>query len=129
ASVLDQDAPHRLGRGGKEMTAIVPARFLPVADQAQVGFVNQGRRLQRLPRLFLGQLLGGQLAQLVVDQRQDFARGGRGAGRGGGRVGGLDGGQDLGDVSHNRWIVPGGRPATTENRLTPPPDVYRRVDG
>jgi hypothetical protein len=34
--------------------------------------VDQGRRLERLAGLLLGQLLGRQLAQLVVDQRQQL---------------------------------------------------------
>ena len=46
-------------------------------DQPQVRLVDQGRRLQRLPGLFMGQALGGELAQLVVHQRQQlFGRGG-----------------------------------------------------
>src|SRR6516225_6827505 len=36
AGVVNEDAPHRLGSGREEMTAVVPARFLPGADQAQV---------------------------------------------------------------------------------------------
>ena len=62
------------------------------ADEPQVGLVDQGGRLERLPRLLLGQLLGRQLAQLVVDQRQELL--------GGVRVALLDGGQDAGDVGH-----------------------------
>ena len=42
------------------------------SDQPQVRLVDQGRGLERLPRLLLGQLLRGQLAQLVVDQRQQL---------------------------------------------------------
>ena len=49
------------------------------SDQPQVRLVDQGRGLERLARLLLGQLLGRQLAQLVVDQRQAVAR--RRAGR------------------------------------------------
>ena len=40
--------------------------------QPQVRLVDQGRGLERLAGLLLGQLLGGQLAQLVVDQRQEL---------------------------------------------------------
>ena len=60
--------------------------------QPQVGLVDQGRGLERLARLLLGQPLRRQLAQLVVDQRQELL--------GGGRVALLDGGQDAGDVAH-----------------------------
>ena len=44
------------------------------AHQAQVGRVDQGGRLQRLVGPFVGQLLGRQLAQLIVDQRQELFR-------------------------------------------------------
>ena len=76
------------------MTAVVPVWFLAGADQPQVGFVNQGGGFERLSRLFLGQLLRRQLAQLVVDQRQELL--------GGVRVALLDGGQDARDVGHSR---------------------------
>jgi hypothetical protein len=46
--------------------------------------MDQGRGLERLPGLFVGQLLGSQAAQLVVDQRQELL--------GGVRVALLDGG-------------------------------------
>ena len=40
--------------------------------QPEVGLVDQGRGLERLAGLLLRQPLGGQLAQLVVDQRQEL---------------------------------------------------------
>jgi hypothetical protein len=43
------------------------------ADQPQVGLVDQGGGAEGLARLLLGQPLGGELAQLVVDQRQQLA--------------------------------------------------------
>ena len=58
--------------------------------------MDQGRGLQRLARLLLGQPLGRELAQLVVDQRQELLRGVR--------VALLDGGQDAGDVTHDRPV-------------------------
>ena len=42
--------------------------------QANLGFVHQGRGLQCLPGFFLRQILGGQSAQLIVNQRQQFLR-------------------------------------------------------
>jgi len=54
--------------------------------------VDQGGRLQRLAGLLLGELLGGQLAQLLVDQRQQLLRGVR--------IAFLDGGQDAGYLTH-----------------------------
>src|SRR5262249_17234241 len=64
------------------------------AHQPQVGLVQQRGRLQGLAGLFLGQLLGRESAQLVVDQRQELLRG-----RG---VALLDGGQDARDLGHRR---------------------------
>jgi hypothetical protein len=43
--------------------------------QAQVGFVNESRRLESLSRFLPGQLLGSQLAQFVVDKGQQLFRG------------------------------------------------------
>ena len=48
--LLDEDAADRLGRGGEEMPA--PLELL-IADEAQIGFVNEGRGVECLPRLFL----------------------------------------------------------------------------
>ena len=56
--------------------------------------MDQGRGLERLPGLLLGQPLRGQLAQLVVDQRQQLL--------GGLRVALLDGREDAGHVIHRR---------------------------
>jgi hypothetical protein len=60
--------------------------------QAQIGLMHEGRRLKRLPRRFVCQLLGRQLAPLVVDQRQQLL--------GGVGVAVLDGGQDTRDLGH-----------------------------
>ena len=70
AGVLDEDAAHGLGRGGEEVAAAVPAAVGVAADQPQVGLVDQGGGLERLPGLLLRQPPGGQPAELVVDQRQ-----------------------------------------------------------
>src|SRR5262249_40131452 len=51
--VLDENAAHGLGRRSEEMAAPVPALPLVDAEQTQVGFMNEGRRLERLARLFL----------------------------------------------------------------------------
>ena len=62
--------------------------------------MDQGGRLERLARLLLGHACGGELAQLVVDERQEFGRGLRVAGR--------SGGQELGDVGHAAEHTVGG---------------------
>ena len=61
-------------------------------DIPEVRLVDQGRGLERLARLLVGQLLRGQLAQLVVDQRQELL--------GGVRIALLDGGQDARNFVH-----------------------------
>ena len=43
------------------------------ADEPQVRLVDQGGGVQRLARLLLGELLRRELAELVVDQRQQLA--------------------------------------------------------
>jgi hypothetical protein len=66
AGVVDQDAAHGLGSGGEEMS---PAVEPLVTDQAEVRFVDQRRGL-RLPGTLRCQARGGELAQLVVDERK-----------------------------------------------------------
>src|SRR5262249_39639213 len=58
--------------GGEEVAPALPGPLRPTADQPQVGLVDQRRGLERLAGLLLRQLPGGQLAQLVVDQRQEL---------------------------------------------------------
>ena len=66
---------HGLGGGGEEVPPAVPARGVARAYEAQVGLVDQGRGLEGLPGPLLGQLLGRQPAQLVIDQRQELLGG------------------------------------------------------
>jgi NhaP-type Na+/H+ or K+/H+ antiporter len=67
---VEQNAPHRFGGSAKKMSAAVPGLFaLARADQPQVRLVDQCRGLQRLARSFLGEALGGKLAQLFIHQR------------------------------------------------------------
>ena len=44
----------------------------PGVDDPKIGLMHQGRGLERLAGLLLRQLQGGQLAQLVIDQRQEL---------------------------------------------------------
>jgi hypothetical protein len=88
---FDEDAAHGLG-GGRHFLAAVGKVLIP--DQPQVRLMDEGRCLQRLPRLFAGQLCRRQPAQLVVDKRQQL--------RGGVRVAPLDSGQDAGHVAHRQ---------------------------
>src|SRR5436190_23834669 len=67
---LHQDPPHRFSGRGKEVATAVPVLGLLDINKAKVGLMDQRRRLQRLPRFFLGKLRRRELAQLVVDERQ-----------------------------------------------------------
>src|SRR5262249_39002103 len=90
AGAFYQDTPHRLGRCREEMPSAVPR--LRLVHEPNVGFMHERRRLKGLPRLLLRQLLGRQLPQVVVDQRQQLL--------GGVWVALLDGGQDAGHFGH-----------------------------
>jgi hypothetical protein len=65
--------------------------FFVFAGQPQVGLMDQGGGLERLPGRFPGKLLGGQCTQFVIDQGQELA--------GGVWVACGDGVQDLGQLA------------------------------
>jgi hypothetical protein len=65
---FDKNTPHGLRSGSEEMTPAVPVLRLVDIDQPKVGLVDQGRCLECLAGLLLGEFLGGELAQLLVDQ-------------------------------------------------------------
>src|SRR5262249_31956700 len=92
ACTFDEDSPHRLGSGGKEMSSAIPVLSLFAAYQPQVHLVHQRRRLKRLARGLLPQLFGSQSTQRVVHQRQQLL--------GCARVTLLDGRQDLRHFVH-----------------------------
>ena len=71
AGVVDEDAAHGFGGGGKEMRPVLPAR-VGLANEAQVGFVDERGGLQRLPGRFVRHLLGSQPAQFIVHHGQQF---------------------------------------------------------
>src|SRR5262245_37802915 len=60
--------------------------------QAQIGLVDQGRRLERLAGFLVGKSLGRELAEFIVNQRQELLRGGG--------IALLDGGEHACDVGH-----------------------------
>jgi hypothetical protein len=91
ADFVNEDAAHGLSGGGEEMGA--PVDFgIGIAGLAQPGFMDQRRRLQRITRGFVRHPGGRQLAQLLIDQRQQFI--------GGPGVALVDGVEDAGDVAH-----------------------------
>jgi hypothetical protein len=85
---------HGLGGGGEEVSPAVPVLHSVPIHEAKVGLVNQCRGLEGLPRLLLGQFLRRQLAQFVVDQRQQL--------RGSVRIAGFDARQDASNFVHGR---------------------------
>jgi hypothetical protein len=92
ASIVHENASHRLCRRRKKVPATVPALSLFDVYQPHIGFMHQSCRLQRLTGFLLSQLLHGESAQFVVDQRQQLF--------GGVRVALLDGGQDACNLTH-----------------------------
>jgi hypothetical protein len=71
ASGVDQNKAHGFCGGGEEVTATCE---LAIADEPQVRLMDQGRGVQRLAGLLLGQLLGCQSTQLVVEQQRQRRR-------------------------------------------------------
>jgi hypothetical protein len=72
AGVFDQDAAHGLGRSRKEMPASIPLPGLGDLHESQIGFMNQGRRVERLPGPLLSHAQRRQLAQFAVNRRQQL---------------------------------------------------------
>ena len=77
AGILDEYSPHRLGSGRKEMATRVPVLSHVYIYQPHVRLMHQRCGLERLVRLLLGHLRSSQLAQFLVDERQELL-GGRG---------------------------------------------------
>jgi hypothetical protein len=79
---LDQNAAHRQCSRGKEMTAPIPLLVLLIAGDAQIRFVNERCRLQRVRLAAVAlarQPRSRQLAQFVIHFRQELARRARSA--------------------------------------------------
>ena len=74
ARALHQNLPHRERRDGEEVRAVLPVVRV-LGDQPDVGFVDERRRLQRLPGLLAAEVRRGQPAQLVVDERHQLRDG------------------------------------------------------
>ena len=77
------------------MTTAIPV-LLWVAGQPQPGFVHEGRWLQGLSRRLMGHFSRGELAEFLIDQRQQF--------RGGIAITLLDAFEDLRYLGHARTI-------------------------
>src|SRR5262249_45782091 len=72
--VINQDAPHHLGRHSEEMRAVLPTRVLPV-NQPQVGFLYEGSGLQNVIRAFLRHVTLGQSSQLGLYYWDELGKG------------------------------------------------------
>ena len=70
AGVIDEHAPHHLGRRAIEMRATGQPRFAQ-AGEPQVGLVNKGRRLQQVTGSFVAKMPASEPAQLLVDQGEE----------------------------------------------------------
>ena len=64
-SMIDQDAPHHLGRNSEEMGTILPAHAV-VSHQAQVGLVHEGGRLERVAAALTLHIAVSQAAEFFV---------------------------------------------------------------
>src|SRR5690242_873932 len=75
AGALNENPAHGLGSRGEEMASAVPVLGLVRAYQPQIGFMDQGGGFERLAGFLLSDLLGGQAAQLLVNQWQKLLDG------------------------------------------------------
>src|SRR6266436_1759892 len=90
--LLDENPPHRLRRRCEKMSTAIPDLPFILSRESQIGFMDQSRRLQRLPRLLSSQAPAGQSSQFVVYQRQKLLRSFR--------IASFDLRQNAGDIGH-----------------------------
>jgi len=67
AGMIHQDQPHQVGGDGKEVRPVFPI-LLPLPDQPEVGFVDQGGGLQSMVATFPAQVPGRLPAEFVIDE-------------------------------------------------------------
>lgn len=70
--MIDQNAAHGLGRGGKEVSAAIE---LLVPDEAQVRLMDERCRVQAVTGGLRGHARSGERPQLVVDERKQVGSG------------------------------------------------------
>jgi hypothetical protein len=70
ASVFHENAAHGLGRGCKEMAAVVPRPSVFSSYQPDVRFMNQCGGVERLSGALTNEFLGGKSSKFIVHQRQ-----------------------------------------------------------
>ena len=113
AGVVNEDSPHGLGGGGEEVAAAIEQL---ISDEPQVGFVNQRGGVEGVAGGFGGHARGGELPELIVDERQQLSSGAA--------VAGLGGFEELGDLGHC-----GSSLLDTATPIAPPAADNRRVPG
>src|SRR5262245_10331542 len=69
--VLDKDVTHANGGNPEEVRTVLPIDLFGV-QQPQVGFMHQGRRLQRVTWPLLSEIMVSQPSQLGVNQWQQL---------------------------------------------------------
>jgi hypothetical protein len=70
-SVVDEDSPHRFGRGGEKVASV---REFLIAHQPQIGFVDQGRRIERVMGRFDSHPRHSERPQLGIHEREQVRR-------------------------------------------------------
>src|SRR5262249_2090856 len=108
---VNEDAPHRFGGGGKKMGA--PGElWIFAADQPQPCFMDKGCRLQRVSCGLIRHFGSGELAQLLIDQRQQFC--------GGFRIALFDGRQEVSEIAHKQrlWLLAAPRQKICDKTVT-----------
>jgi hypothetical protein len=68
--VVDEDLAHGAGGDAEEMRAVLPVDRA-AADELEVGLVDEGRGLERVPRALVPEIGAGAAAQLVVHEREE----------------------------------------------------------
>ena len=73
ASTVHQDPPHGFRGRAEKVPPSLPGHR-PGSHEPQIGFVDQGRRIECLSRRLVLQATGGQSTEFVVNQRQQLLR-------------------------------------------------------
>ena len=71
--MVDQNAPHHLGRNGEKMGTILPLHVL-VIHQAHVGFVDQSGGLQAIAGAFASHVAARQAVEFVINDWGQLSR-------------------------------------------------------
>ena len=71
--VIDEYPPHQARSHAKEMGPVAPVD-MPLIDQSEVGFVDEGGWLQRMAGYLAPQLRACDTSQMVVDNRDELVK-------------------------------------------------------